>query len=244
MAYTPYLSIFTALFEIAAGIWVIRGTGNKKVTVPAALILFFLAGYQVLEWFVCRNTSADFLSRLAFADVVWLPPLGVLLIHNLSGSTKKWTRWGTLSLFGGAGILTAAVLFIPTFITQTVCTVVFATYYTDTPMIYLSYALYYNLGLLVIVFAGVYTLSHTRNDKYRPLVGDFLTGNLAFILGALATMAFFSPTRGATPSIMCHFALLLALFTVRMVMRLHALEAEGSRGAEAIPGAAQINARS
>jgi hypothetical protein len=227
--YTPYLSIITAAFEIAAGVWVLRGSGDKKIIRPAALILFFLAGYQVLELIVCHNVATSgFLSRLAFADVIWLPPLGVLLIHNLSGSKKRWTKIGTYSLFAGAGILSGLILLIPSFISQTVCTVVFASYSTSTPALYTIYALFYDAGLLAIVFSGIYTLSRVDNPLHRVLIGDFLTGNIAFILAALSTMAFYPPTIGAAPSILCHYALLLALFTVRMVMRLRATELHGA----------------
>jgi hypothetical protein len=70
MQYSPVLAMVTAAFEIGAAVWVLRGPGRKAVLRTTAAILFFLAGYQVVEVAICSLAPGyGFLPRLAFTVV-------------------------------------------------------------------------------------------------------------------------------------------------------------------------------
>jgi len=85
MTYDPLLSLATASFEIMATIWALRGPGRRAIVRPASTILVLLAGYQILEVVLCSGSTASGpLSQLAFINVTWLPPTGVLLATRLS----------------------------------------------------------------------------------------------------------------------------------------------------------------
>lgn len=218
MDYNPLLAIATATLEIGAGIWVLRGPGRKPIVHATAAILFLLAGYQVIEAVLCMGLlplSDSFLGRLAFIVVTWLPPTGLLLLARLYPTQKPYLYWLTygMYLFGAALVLGIAT--DPQFVTTSVCLIVFARYTNPTPL-YHTYGVFYQSGLLaILVFSALGTIS-AENGRQRLLLGQLLLGSIAFIFPSLVTVSAFPIAEGALPSIMCHFALLLALFLIRL----------------------------
>ena len=210
MPYSPTLSLFTAAFELILAVWIARGGGERVVKRALILMLALLAGYQLLEVLVCQSGGSPMLSRLAFADIVWLPPLGIWLIVRLARPASPWPRRAALATLGLAGAWSVAALTVPDFLTVTVCQAAFATYHTDLPLMYDLYGLFYDLGLMGLVFGGLAALVYCEDNARRRLIATFVAGNLAFILAALTTMLTVPATRGASPSILCHYALSLA----------------------------------
>jgi hypothetical protein len=113
------------------------------------------------------------------------------------------------------------VLAVPEFISTTVCEAVFAKYRTAQPLLYNLYGIYYDFGLMTLLFGGTWAAAKCANPLKRALIADFVTGNLAFVLLALMTMLAISGTAGASPSILCHTAILLAFSIAHMGLRLN-----------------------
>jgi len=88
MDYSPVLAIATGLFEFAAAVFTFLSSGRKRILYPIGLLFLLLAGYQFSEAAVCANPDNLVLSRLAFSDITWLPPLGLWLVYQLS----PWKR--------------------------------------------------------------------------------------------------------------------------------------------------------
>lgn len=220
MDYNPILSIFTASLEIGAGIWALQGPGRKAIVRPTAAILFFLAGYQVVEAVLCTHllpVSGSLLPRLAFMVVAWLPPTGLLLVARLYPSqTKKVHRYayGMYMLCLG---LVVAIALQKNFVSTSVCLIVFARYTNPTPLFGL-YGMFYQSGLLSMLILSAYGVTVCDEHHQRLLLGQVLLGCLAFIFPALVTVAVIPVADKALPSIMCHFALFLALFLVRLLV--------------------------
>lgn len=217
MTYSPVLAIGTALFEILAAAWVLSGPGRRPIVRTTAAILFFLAGYQVVEAAICSLAPGNgFLPRLAFMVVTWLPPLGILLVSFLLGPGARTARlfaYGMLALALGIELWIA---FDTSFATLSVCNAVYARYDHAMPG-FLAYSAYYWLGLLGLVALSAHGATRPRDAHAGRLAKLVLIGSTAFIVPAVLTSRFVPATEGALPSIMCHFAILLAIGLVRLI---------------------------
>ncbi len=236
MSYDPLLSIATAALEVFAAIWVLQSPGRKHILRTTAAILFFLAGYQFIEAILCTGllpNAGSTLPRLAFIVVAWLPPTGLLLVAHLFP-----TRTGSVYRYAFAMYLFCLALVIAialerTFASISVCMIVFARYTNPTPLFGL-YGIFYQSGLLGMLLLSAYGVTVCDDRHQRLLLGQVLLGSLAFIFPALVTVAVIPIADQALPSIMCHFALFLALFLVRLVV-IERKQAVNSDFASALP---------
>ncbi len=67
------------------------------------------------------------------------------------------------------------------------------------------------------VLLSVHSVLTTTEERQRELSLQLLIGSLAFIVPSLATSRFIGAPDGAFASIMCHYALLLAIFLARLL---------------------------
>jgi len=217
MNYNPLLSIATATLEVGAAIWVLRGPGRKTILHTVSAILFFLAGYQIVEAIFCTGSPVTlaFLPRLAFMVVAWLPPTGLYLVALLYPTQTRTLYYFTYAMFVFCGVLVAGIAVDKSFVTATVCEIVFATYTNPTPL-YQTYGLFYQSGLMSMLLLSAYGVTICKDDHQRLLLGQVLLGSIAFIFPALVTVAVYPIASNALPSTMCHLALLLALFLFRL----------------------------
>lgn len=219
MNYSPILSIFTAIFEITAGIWTLFGRGRKSILRTSAAILFLLAAYQIIEVVLCSNPEGlKVFGRIAFMVVLWLPPTGLLLLNWLAGKKATWLRIYTIVFFAVAAFIFIWLLVDRTPIGVSVCLVVFARY-GDVMSLSLNqvYAGFYQLGLISMLFISAILSVRTEDVVQRRLTGQLLFGCLAFMVPTLVVVNLFDITRGAFSSILCHFALFLAIFICRLI---------------------------
>lgn len=218
--YSPILSIFTAAFELAACAWCMRAGGRRPILNNVALTLLLLAGYQLIEVAVCHAPHDPFWARLAFADVVWLPPLGLVLLHRLAVPTRAVWGWLVRLSLAGAAFLSVWVFADPRFVTGTVCKTVIAIYLHPTNALE-AYGAFYHLGLWSMIIAGIQLARTATSAVDRAHAADFAMGTVAFVVLALTTATVFPDSREATPSVMCHYAIVLAVFMVRIARREH-----------------------
>lgn len=216
MTYSPILAIATAVFEIGAAGWVLTGPGRRSIVRTTAAILLFLAGYQIVEVAICSLVPGHgFLPRLAFLVVTWLPPLGVLLVTFLLGPGARAARLFAYAMFGFALGIVVWIMFDADFATLSVCNAVYARYEHPTPA-FLLYAAFYWLGLFGLVSLSAYGAAVPRDAHNGMLAKLVLIGSIAFIVPAVLTSWFVPAGEGALPSVMCHFAILLAALLVRL----------------------------
>lgn len=238
MEYSPILAVATAVFEVIVAGWVLafrpRGTAagetgcriglsdRRAIARTTGAILLLLAGYQITEVVICADVgAAGFLPRLAFLVVTWLPALGILLIAQLRRPTSRILYGSALAmLVAAAGIVTWIVV-DRSFATASVCNAVFARYAHVQPRFQL-YAGYYWLGLLAMIALSTYGVFTSTDLHRRRLLSHVQAGTLGFVVPSILTSLFVPTAQGALPSIMCHFALILAIFLARMVWVLRA----------------------
>jgi len=217
MTYSPALGLATAAFEVAVAFWALSGRGRRDVIRIAAAILILLAGYQVAEVLICAVDPAyGLLPRAAFADVTWLPPLGLLLCSRLFAPRSRIASGAAYAMLAAAAGIMVWIALDPGFVSASVCSTVFARYSNAMPR-FQVYAGFYWIGLLGMVAFSAYGARAAREASARRLFAELRTGSVGFIVPSLVVTWFVPTADGALPSIMCHFALVLAVFLARLI---------------------------
>ena len=224
--YSSTLALITGISELLLAVWaakhVIKNNGRRTVMIPVVAMLIFLAGYQLIEVLVCGNTENLFWSRLAFADIIWLPPLGVWFISAIAWPKNRLIKQLSMLPFLMAAGLTIWVLASKNaLIAGTVCQAVVAAYQTNDTFL-AAYGIFYQLGMLAMMTLGVLGLAQKNNPNHkdRQHLLDITIGTLLFtFLASMAERAFPDIAVGATPSVMCHFAISLAIGLARITAR-------------------------
>lgn len=218
LAYSPNLSLATAVFELGAAAWALNSPGRPAVLRTTAAILIFLAGYQLLEVLVCGQPGESLWPRLAYADVIWLPALGCSLVVRLA--RPRSPHWRTASQVGlvVAGGFALWVFVDPLFVTGSVCQAVIAAY-TNPSSAYELYGAAYHIGLGGMMFGGVAAMTHVADPVDRAHLGDVVMGTVGFVVPSLLTQVLVPEAVDAMPSVMCHYALVLGVLLARLVAR-------------------------
>lgn len=218
MDYSPILALATAAFEIVVVVWAFRGPGERPVIRTTTAVLGLLACYQIVEVAVCSNvSSAGFFPRLAFIVVTWLPPLGLLLIAQLHRPRSRALYGSAYAMLAAAAAIVAWIALDRTFALASVCNAVYARYLHAMPR-FLFYSWFYWIGLFGMTVLSGYGAAVCTDGHRRRLLFHVFAGTVGFVAPSVLVSYYVPPARGALPSIMCHFALILAVFLARMVL--------------------------
>lgn len=229
MEYSPVLAVATAAFEIIVAGWAFtlskakrlasRGgrAGDRTIARTTGVILLLLAGYQLTEVAICADAgAAGFLPRFAFIIVTWLPALGLLLIALLHRPRSRSLFACAIAMLTISAGIVAWIALDRSFATASVCNAVFARYAHAHPRFQL-YAGYYWLGLLGMAALSAYGALKSGDPHRRRLLSHVHVGTIGFVIPSIVTSLFVPAARSALPSVMCHFALILAVLLVRML---------------------------
>jgi hypothetical protein len=220
MSYSPVLAVVTAAFEIIVAGWAFTNRSKVKsrgVLYTTVAIFLLLAAYQLAEVAICANVAAaGFLPRLAFIIVTWLPALGLLLVAQLRRPRSRILDGSAYAMLAASAGIVAWIVADRSFASASVCNAVYACYSHAMPR-FLMYARFYWLGLLgMILFSGHGAVT-CRDPRRRQQLAQVFVGTTGFVALSMLMSWFVPPARGALPSIMCHFALLLAVCLTRLV---------------------------
>ncbi len=220
MHYSPLLAVLTGLLEFGAGIWVFLGLrfGRKRILLPQAIIFILLAGYQFAEVAVCGHSENRIWTQLAFFDITWLPPLGLWLCARLSAPRNRWLRTAAFFDFALAFAFSVWIFVDPQPITRSVCQLVVARYF-PTAAFDIAFALFYQISLLATIFGAAAGMASAEDRVLRKHLANLQTGLLGFLLPALAVRILVTEADGLMPSVMCHFAIVLAISLFISVLR-------------------------
>lgn len=218
MEYSPVLAVITGVFEFITAFFVFSSPGRKRILYPTGVLLLILAGYQFLEVAVCYNPGQLLFARIAYFDITWLPPLAMWLGLQLITTRKKWLAIIPLTYFVVGLALTVWVMVDPNCVTKSVCEIVIARYITSNPF-EIVYAIYYQSGILVLIFGAAVGMAYQADPVLRKHLANLQVGILGFVLPSLAVRILVSDSFGITASVMCHFALILAVSLIFLVFR-------------------------
>jgi len=220
MTYSPLLAIITGVLEFAVAIWVFSGLGRgrKRILAPTGLIFLLLAGYQFAEVAVCAGPEVKIFSQLAYFDITWLPPIGLWLLSQINRPKMRWLRLAAFIDIAAAAGLSIWILTSPHIITRSVCYTVISRFYLSFHFDFI-YGVFYQSSLTLLIFASAAGMASTDDPVLRKHWANFQVGILAFVLPALYVRILTDEPFGILPSVMCHFALLLAISLFFIVLR-------------------------
>lgn len=215
--FSPPVMIVTFIIEIACAVYVLWRYKLTPVTRLAALILVGLATFQLAEYNVCEGAwgvNSLTWAKIGYVAITLLPPLGLHLATRLAGEKRPVLlglsygaalAFSTFFLFSGYGLQTQQCL---------------GNYviFTTAPWAVAPYAMYY-YGLLLVAVGYAWQAGKVMKSKAkRGALYALAVGYLAFIVPTTLVNIVDPSTIAGIPSIMCGFAVLLALALTFIVL--------------------------
>jgi hypothetical protein len=219
--FSPPVMVATMIIETALALYALWRYKMTVITRLAFILLLSLATFQLSEYFVCTGigSMAAPWSRVGFVAITALPPLGLHLMHALAGKPKRrlvYLAYSVMALF------MASFLFSPGIFTGHVCTGNYVIF-QFTANITGVYGVYYFGWLLAGIGLGFRWADELKAKgkvaaKQLQAVQGFILGYLVFLVPAALSMAVKPAVRRGIPSVLCGFAVLLALILVLYIL--------------------------
>lgn len=206
--FSPAVMLGTFAIEIVLALYALL---RYKMTAVGRLIvalLVCLAVFQLAEYNVCAGGWIDPLlaSRIGYVAITLLPPLGIHLAYALAGAKERpLQKWA----YATAAAFALFFLLIGNALTGNVCEGNYVIFQMAPGSVWL-YALYY-YGWLVGGIAVSAHLAKSSDPHTKKALYGLAAGYLAFIAPTTAANLLSPDTLNAIPSVMCGFAVLLAL---------------------------------
>lgn len=209
--------IATFFIEIILAIRVLFRYGKTTLTRRIGIfILFCLGFFQLAEFIVCRSGDHTFFwSRAGFVAITLLPPLGIHLGYSIVERTKRML---IVYAYGIAGLLCLYFALIPTSVIQAYCGGNYVIFRFPF-MMNLFYGIYYNVSLVVGVVLAWTARSHCRGEVQKHKLFWLTIGYLVFMVPSGLVLLLHPETFMAIPSIMCGFAVILAVILYWKVLK-------------------------
>lgn len=199
----------TFMVEIACVLWVVFRYKLTPLTRLAVAILVCLAVFQLAEYNVCEGAwginTLDW-ARLGYVAITLLPPLGLHLAVKLAGQKRPVLL---SAAYGTAAVFAFVFLFVGHGMQSQQCLGNYVIFQV-APWASVPYGLYYYGWLLGSVYYALRRAAEAARGTRRALRWLAL-GYAAFIVPTTAVNLIDPATIAGIPSIMCGFAVVLAL---------------------------------
>lgn len=206
MCFAPYISLSTFVIEFLLALFFLLKNPKDKLNRIIALIVFLLGFYQLNEFMIC-TTSASVFTILARVTTAILPAIGVS--YALIMWRKKIRYYWHVLIYSPALFFTLMFALTNYYRKSAECMTVFIQY-PPTGLLGQFYGLYY---IAYIVGIGIlfYFASTTKHKHERILLRLGALGMVILTVPPLIFIQFFPSMYVQFPSILCEFALLLAI---------------------------------
>jgi hypothetical protein len=215
--FSPPVMLATFAVEICLVAYTVWRYKLNRVSRLAMAMFSFLAVFQLAEYMVCGGLgmTANTWARVGFAAITMLPPLGVSLVYALAGKTNKPVVVATYA--AAAGFMGYFLLASDVF-TGSQCLGNYVIFQLGTTATQL-YTIYY-YGLLLFTIGLSFQFAGAADAKRKRALQTFSAGYILFMLPTTIVNTIDPTTMSGIPSIMCGFAVLLALVIAFWVMPL------------------------
>jgi hypothetical protein len=219
--FSPPIMLATFIIEIVFAIYVIARYKLTLISRLAVAILLGLAIFQLAEYNVCETAwGVDSLTwaRIGYVAITFLPPLGLHLATRLAGQ-KQPLLVGLAYLTGIAFAL--FFLFSGYGMTGQECLGNYVIFSIAPWAVKLYAAYYYGFLAMSVIYSWKASKGVKSESKKQALIA-LAIGYLAFIIPTTAANIIDPSTTAGIPSIMCGFAVILAIvLTLVVVPRAH-----------------------
>lgn len=211
--FSPAVILATFAVETVLAVYAFLRYRATRFGRLAAVFLALLAAFQLGELMICRGAPPEPWARFSFIATAWLPVLGLDLIGMLSGR-KRALGLG----YATAAAFSLAFAFLPGAVTAAACTGRFVAFVGFSPGLDTLYGIYYMAMLLLGIGLTVDALR--RRAGNLPALRWLLVGYLAFMVPAIALYILVPASQPGFPSILCGFAVFVALIGAFRVLPL------------------------
>lgn len=215
--FSPPVMIATFFIEIGLAAWTLWRYRHTMLVKLVAVILLFLAVFQLAEFTICENMfGLDGITwaRIGYVAITALPALG---IHALTYIAKRPAKWLVRVSYTAMALFMVYFGFVGHGITATTCGGNYVIFETNAAAT-MWYAYYYYGLEFIAMLAAVYFA--TKSDDKRTKQALYgLTGAYLTLIVPVATVNLINRELiHAIPSIMCGFAVFLALIIALYVL--------------------------
>jgi hypothetical protein len=202
-------SLLIACIELILLIKLLVFAEKNRFNKTAMLIIFVLMIYQSLEFFMCQvGLDFPFMPYLAFIDIIFLPPLIIILLSRLYNYENKFLN---LIFLPATVFIIYYTIVIDKFVV-TSCTVLYATY--SYPLGDL-YGVFYYSPVIIATIILIKKISQETDKKTLKISNILLTGNIIIsfpvIIGFILMFTGNHYLIAKIESVMCKFAFFYAV---------------------------------
>lgn len=216
--FSPPVMIATFAIEIAFIIFTVWRYKLNKLAKLVIASLTFLAIFQFVEYFICTtgNSYNELLSRIGYIAITMLPPLGIHIITTI----KKFR--GSAYLVAAAYI--SAFAFISWFLlssgslTGHACQGNYVIFHVDKAVTWFYGLYYFGWVMTGLVISAVQGARSKVNIKTKQALYGVALGYAGFVIPTTTANFLNAHTLRSIPSIMCGFAVILAITFVTIVL--------------------------
>ena len=215
--FSPLVMLVTFLIEISAALYIIWRYKMTVVTRLIVAILVLLATFQGAEYMLCggMGIAGGSWSQLGYSAITLLPPLGLHLSHAIAGKKNPLLIRGA---YATAVVFIGYFAFFTGAISGHTCYANYVVFEGSQNAIpHLAYALYYYGWLFVGVWTSITFALQQVSPQLKSALIALAVGYCAFIIPTTTVNIIDPSTIAGIPSIMCGFAVLLALVLVGKV---------------------------
>ncbi len=207
--FSPPVMIATAIIELGFAvysIWRYKRVKQPAFRTLAIFTLLFLALFQIAEYHICEGSALQnlFWTKFGLASITLLPALGLHLVETITKTKRLWWVGYVAAL-----IYIGLFVFGNTIVQGGVCAGNYVIIYTAP----VAFGTYYFVFLFLALGVGWSALR--RQSGMAPAERDALRwlmlGYFAFMAPMAAVYLLAPSTHPGGPSIMCGFAVMLAL---------------------------------
>ena len=210
--------VATLIIEVTLAGFVFLRHHTTQFGRTAGVVLLLLSTFQLAEYRICTGPDDGVLAwaRIGFVAITLLPISGLYLVSLISRK-PHFLKLGYATACG----FVLYFLFVPKAITKAVCAGNYVLFNTTTDL-YVLYGIYYLGFLLLGSWEGIEQISnYQRQVPSKQVLQWLIVGYLSF-MAPMAVLYITMPiTRNATASIMCGFAVILALILALKVVPLY-----------------------
>jgi hypothetical protein len=217
--FSPPVMIATMVIESILAIYTVWRYKLDRVVKLAFVTLLMLASFQLAEFFVCTGSigHASTWSRIGFAGIATLPPLGLHLMHVVAGKSNRRlvrTAYGTMAAF------IIFFLAFPAVFENYQCTGNYVVFHLRPRAGGIFWVFYMGWLATATVLGIRWANEFMKQHESRKLnaIRGLIVGWLAFLVPTAVANMVSPASREGIPSVMCGFAVLFALILVLYIL--------------------------
>lgn len=215
--FSPPVMIATFLIEALLFIATFVRYKMSAIVRLGMAMLFFLALFQLSEYFVCGGLGVDAMvwSRIGYVAITTLPPLGIHLISDIARIKQRWHIVAGYAL-GLSWIILFG--FSEAAFTGHQCAGNYVIFQLRSGVGGWYFLYYYTLLFVGIGIATWVAALRSTKRTVRQALHGMVIGYLVFLLPTTIVNTLNPSTMDGIPSIMCGFAILYALILTGYVL--------------------------